>query len=143
MTMGFVQGQAIQATTSADTAAAVAGLPAEPLDPQAIERLRELDPLGQTGVLRRVLEAYHGSLARHVGDITQAAAAGDLDRMARAAHTLKSSSASVGAAALSQHCVVVEHEARGQRQLPAAARLEALVHEAGRVRAAVEAMLAP
>ena len=111
------------------------------IDPQAIERLRELDPTGQQGVLQRVLQAYETSLTRHLADIGTVATVADLDRLARAVHTLKSSSAAVGALAFSQHCADVEHQARSERRLPEPAELEALIHEGQQVLAAVGAML--
>jgi len=117
--------------------------PAPPvIDPQAIARLRELDPSGQQGVLRRVLQAYETSLGRHLGEIGQAAAAGDAERLSRSAHTLKSSSAAIGAMGFSQRCADLEQHLRGERQLPPAAELQALIDEGRQVLAAVEAMLA-
>ena len=116
--------------------------PAPVIDPQAIERLRELDPSGQQGVLRRVLQAYETSLGRHLGEIGQALAAGDADRLSRSAHTLKSSSAAIGAMGFSQRCADLEHHLRSEPHLPPAAELQALIDEGRRVLAAVGAMLA-
>lgn len=118
---------------------------AEPvIDPQAIERLRDLDPGGQQGVLQRVLRAYESSLARHLADIGQAGhTAADLDRLLRAVHTLKSSSAAVGAMAFSQRCADIEHIVRAEKCMPDAAEVEALLLEGRGVLAAVGAMLAP
>jgi hypothetical protein len=113
------------------------------IDPQAIERLRELDPSGQQGVLRRVLQAYETSLTRHLADIASARGDDDLDRLSRSVHTLKSSSAAIGAMGFSQRCADVEHQARSERRHPEAAELDALIHEGRRVLAAVGAMLAP
>jgi HPt (histidine-containing phosphotransfer) domain-containing protein len=66
---------------------------------------------------------------------------GDLDRMARAAHTLKSSSAAVGALAFSQMCADIEHVLRSLKVMPPTPQVEALIHEGARVQAAVGAML--
>ncbi len=112
------------------------------IDPEAIERLRELDPTGQQGVLRRVLQAYESSLGRHLGDIEQAMAAGDAERLSRSAHTLKSSSAAIGAMSFSQRCADLEHHLRSQPQLPPAADVQALIDEGRQVLTAVGAMLA-
>ncbi|MCA0241020.1 MAG: Hpt domain-containing protein [Proteobacteria bacterium] len=117
-------------------------LPTPLIDPQAIERLRELDPSGQLGVLRRVLQAYEASLKRHLADIEQAATTGDADRLSRAAHTLKSSSAAIGAMDFSQRCAELEQQLRSQRQVPPVAELQSLVADGRQVLAAVEAMLA-
>lgn len=113
------------------------------IDPQAIDRLRELDPTGQQGVLRRVLQAYETSLSRHLADIAAARNDGDLDRLSRSVHTLKSSSAAIGAMGFSQRCADVEHQARSERRHPEPAELDALIDEGRLVLAAVGAMLAP
>lgn len=111
------------------------------IDPSAIARLRELDPAGTQGVVQRVLQAYHGSLVRLLGDIATAVAAGDENRLVHAVHTLKSSSAAVGAMDFSNRCADAEHCLRNERQMPDAAAVEALIHEGRRVLAAVGAML--
>lgn len=111
------------------------------IDPQAIERLRELDPQGLQGVLSRVLRAYDNSLTRHLVDIGIARDTSDLDRLLRVVHTLKSSSAAVGAMSLSQRCADIEHIARAGRTMPDAAELDALIAEGQGVLAAVGAML--
>lgn len=113
------------------------------IDPQAIERLRELDHGGQHGVLDRVLKAYHGSLGRHLDDIAQAQAASDTARLLHAVHTLKSSSAAVGAAGFAQRCADIEQAVRTGKALPDHGQVEALIHEGRLVRSAVGAMLAP
>lgn len=109
------------------------------LDPDAIERLRQLDPGGSQGMLERVLRAYESSLTRQLAEIEGARDA--QDRLLRAAHTLKSSSAAVGALEFSRLCAEVEHQLRQDRIMPTPARLEALIHEGRRVLAAVGAML--
>lgn len=81
---------------------------AVPLDAAALARLRELDPDGRHGVVERVLKAYDGSLARMLGQLEAQRAGGDTAVVSGIAHTLKSSSASVGALALAQACAEVE-----------------------------------
>ena len=116
--------------------------PAAPLiDPEAIERLRQLDPSGQQGVLRRVLLAYEASLTRHLSDVAEAWECADADRLGRASHTLKSSSAAVGAMTFAQHCADIEQSVREHKRLPDAALVEALIHEGRRVLRAVGDML--
>lgn len=114
---------------------------ASPLDPQSIERLRELDPGEQLGVLQRVLSAYRVSLGRHLDDIAEAFAQSDRPRLLRAAHTLKSSSAAVGALDLSALCADLEREAGDSSRPPVDTGVEALIHEGRRVLVAVGAML--
>ena len=57
------------------------------------------------------------------------------------AHTLKSSSASVGALALSALCAQVEHHLRSQQTDDIAMLLDAMQGEMQRVAGAVQAML--
>lgn len=118
------------------------GGPADPLDAQALERLRELDPDGRLGVVTRVLTAYRGSLARHLDDLAVAQREGDSARLLRVVHTLKSSSAAVGAHRLSERCARLEAEGRELQGPWPDADLEALIHEGRVVLAAVEDMLA-
>lgn len=142
-TMGLKRGEA-EGTLPAYAGGSLFPDAASPvIDPQAIERLRELDPTGQQGVLRRVLQAYETSLSRHLADIAAARTDGDLDRLSRSVHTLKSSSAAIGAMGFSQRCADVEHQARSERRQPEATELDALIDEGRLVLAAVGAMLAP
>jgi HPt (histidine-containing phosphotransfer) domain-containing protein len=116
--------------------------PAAPLiDPDAIERLRQLDPTGQQGVLLRVLQAYETTLTRHLADVADAWAQAEADRLARAAHSLKSSSAAVGAMGFAQICADLEQMVRERKGLPDGALVEALIHEGRRVLRAVGDML--
>jgi HPt (histidine-containing phosphotransfer) domain-containing protein len=78
------------------------------LDAQALARLQELDPSGQAGLVTRVLATYTLSLERLLDQLRAARSAGDSDGMRHAAHTLKSSSASVGALELSALCAQAE-----------------------------------
>lgn len=117
------------------------------LDAAALERIRALDPDGRHGVLVRVLQAFETSLQRSLQALEAASAAADLDTLARLAHTLKSSAASVGALGLSQRCAEVEAALREQRahpdhpavDLPAAT--EQILSEARRALTATAAML--
>jgi len=82
------------------------------LDAQALERLQELDPSGAAGLLVRVLATYTRSLQRLLDELRQARAASDLQGQRHVAHTLKSSSASVGALKLSALCADIEARLR-------------------------------
>ncbi|GAP33768.1 hypothetical protein ISF6_1023 [Piscinibacter sakaiensis] len=82
------------------------------LDAAALDRLRELDPQGRNRLLARVAEAFHTSAGRLLPQLRDAERAGDLNQVRHVAHTLKSSSASVGALQLSQFCAELEGQAR-------------------------------
>lgn len=78
------------------------------LDESALARLRELDPDGRHGVLARVLAAYETSLVRMLALLRAERLAPNPKAVAALAHTLKSSSASVGALALASACAALE-----------------------------------
>jgi histidine phosphotransfer protein HptB len=90
-----------------------AGLPAPGvLDAQALARLAALDPGGAAGLVRRVLGTYRVSLGRLLEQLQLARSELDLQGQRHVAHTLKSSSASVGALALSALCAEAEGRLR-------------------------------
>ena len=78
------------------------------LDAQALARLCALDPRGESLLLKRVLQAFQGSAARLMPQLAAAHLQGDRNAIRLVAHTLKSSSASIGALALSQRCAQLE-----------------------------------
>jgi HPt (histidine-containing phosphotransfer) domain-containing protein len=84
-----------------------------PLDGEALARLHELDPDGRHGVVQRVLVAFETSLTRMLVQLRGELGTDHADVVATVAHTLKSSSASVGALALSRACAEVETKLRG------------------------------
>jgi hypothetical protein len=113
------------------------------LDAQALDRLRELDPDGRHGVVHRVLTAFEGSLARMctVLEVQAAAAVADPGVVSGIAHTLKSSSASVGALALAGACAEVENHLRLDPGRELAPDIQRLLAESAAALVAVRAML--
>jgi two-component system, sensor histidine kinase and response regulator len=69
---------------------------------QHLEQFRELDPSGGMSLAKEVVQLFLESSENIVQQIEQAAKAGDADGLRRGAHTLKSSSANVGAESLSE-----------------------------------------
>ena len=114
----------------------------EVLDAQALARLRELDPGGRTGLLERVLRAFEVSVGRLVPQLEQGRASGDLQAVAHVAHTLKSSSASIGALELSRLCADCERRVRESRADGLDAVLDALTLQIGRAVQALKHELA-
>jgi HPt (histidine-containing phosphotransfer) domain-containing protein len=84
------------------------------LDPDSLRRLRELDPQDRHGLLRRVLDTFAESLVKHLDELAQARRDGDRALLRHVAHTLKSSSASVGALELSRICADIERRLRDE-----------------------------
>lgn len=112
-------------------------------DPVALERLRELDPDGRHGVLQRVLTAFETSLTRMLVQLAAENEGGDASVVAGIAHTLKSSSASVGATVLSQACAEVERRLRTGEPGSLEADTARLIRAGEAALAAVRAMLRP
>lgn len=115
--------------------------PAVIFDPVALERLRELDPDGCHGVLPRVLSAYETSLSRLLAQLAAELEGGDASVVSHVAHTLKSSSASVGALVLSQTCADVERRLRSGEAGSLQADIQRLLLAGEGALATVRAML--
>ncbi|MDR7295594.1 HPt (histidine-containing phosphotransfer) domain-containing protein [Pelomonas aquatica] len=117
--------------------------PAALLDPEAIRRLRELDPSGGNKLLERVVVAFSNSLDRLLPDLAQARETDppDFTVIRHVTHTLKSSSASLGATALSARCGDIETLAREGRDEGLSAQLDAMLQDIQQVRAALAALL--
>jgi HPt (histidine-containing phosphotransfer) domain-containing protein len=109
------------------------------LDAAALERLHELDPGGHAGLVTRVVNTFITSLDKLLAQWATARSASDLTALRHVAHTLKSSSASVGALALSTVCADVERRIRDGVHDGLEPQLDALAAEAQRVREALRA----
>ncbi|MFN7952301.1 MAG: response regulator [bacterium] len=82
--------------------------PAGPLDSRALDELRGLSRPGGPDVLGSVIDTYLESAPQLVAALVDAAVREDANALARAAHTLKSSSAFLGAARLASLCRELE-----------------------------------
>jgi HPt (histidine-containing phosphotransfer) domain-containing protein len=111
------------------------------LDAAALDRLRELDPKGENQLLPRVLAAFKTSIARLVPQVRTASVAGDLAGVRHVAHTLKSSSASIGAMQLAQMCAELETMIRLDQVDSLAARVDAMCVEIDQVLKALNLLL--
>jgi histidine phosphotransfer protein HptB len=122
---------AISATPNAPLSSGL--LPAGVLDALALARLQELDPGGEAGLLARVLATYTRSLQRLLEQLRQAREASDVQAQRHVAHTLKSSSASVGALQLSALCADIERRLRDAATDGLDSALDALAEEGERL----------
>jgi signal transduction histidine kinase/CheY-like chemotaxis protein len=113
----------------------------EVLDAEALARLRELDPGGQNQLLGRVLRTFLSSLDRLLPQMVDARRSDDVAGIRHVAHTLKSSSASIGALRLSQLCAAVEKAARQAQEALLPPLLDEMEVEVERVREALKQML--
>jgi HPt (histidine-containing phosphotransfer) domain-containing protein len=82
------------------------------VDAAALDVIRELAADDTPELLARVVGLYLDDAPRHVAAIEAALARGDARALTLAAHTLKSASASMGAAQLAQLCRILEQDSR-------------------------------
>ncbi|WP_143137273.1 response regulator, partial [Burkholderia ubonensis] len=90
------------------------------IDRNALDALRALQRPGRPDVLTRIIDQFNLDAPRLIGDMQAAVAAGDAVALKIAAHTLKSSSANVGAHRLSARCREIEQFARAAEVAAAA-----------------------
>ena len=82
------------------------------IDQKALDELRTLDPDGSDGVLEQLINVYLKDASRLLGQIKLALAAQDIATLARHAHSLKSSSLSLGASRVGELAHEIEAHAR-------------------------------
>lgn len=81
------------------------------LDALTLEEIRALDDASGDELVREVVTAYLSSSPELIAKLREGMTSGDSREVKMAAHTLKSSSANVGAKRLSELCRTVEHRA--------------------------------
>jgi PAS domain S-box-containing protein len=113
------------------------------LDPVALQRLRELDPRGDSKLLERVFKAFETSVARLRPQLEESLQLGDRAGIRHVAHTLKSSSASIGALGLSQRCAEIETLIRLESTDSLDTRVRAMAGEIEIVLQAIRDMMDP
>lgn len=78
------------------------------LDLKPIEALRSLDPDGGRRFLQRAITKFVDYSDELVTRLASAIAANDVSEVSRIAHSMKSSSANLGATDLARHCATIE-----------------------------------
>jgi len=119
----------------AEGTAACAGVAV--LDAPSVAALHQLDPSGANRLVQRVMLTYRSSLDRLLGELNLARSHNDAASLRLVTHTLKSSSACVGALALSALCAEAEQAVRDGRFDDLPSLLDQLGVEAVRADAAV------
>lgn len=84
------------------------------IDPQAIENLRALNPGDNDEFLREIAGIYLEDTPQRLAELDQSLAAGDAPKFTRAAHSIKGSSANLGANTVRALAEKLEHHARSQ-----------------------------
>jgi signal transduction histidine kinase/CheY-like chemotaxis protein len=122
-------------------APAAADIPGEQINRQALNNIRALSATHGDALLERVLQAYLDDTPIHLQTLRQAIASGNTGQLRKAAHSLKSSSANVGAEVLAQRCKELEQLARNDTTAGAAALLVDMDRSFQAVRQALGAIL--
>ncbi|HEX3728919.1 MAG TPA: Hpt domain-containing protein [Opitutaceae bacterium] len=87
------------------------------IDPATIENLRALSPDDNGEFLKEISEMFLSDTPQRIAELEQSMATGDGTRFTRAAHSIKGSSANLGATALQEAAARLEHDSR-QAPLP-------------------------
>ncbi|WP_444848133.1 response regulator, partial [Duganella caerulea] len=127
--------------TQAAQAAPAVAMPHSEINRQALQNIRALSATNGDALLDRVLHAYLDDTPSHLHTLRQAIAAGDTGQLRKAAHSLKSSSANVGADALAQRCRELEQLGRNDTTAGAAVLLADMERTFQAVRQALGAIL--
>ncbi len=96
------------------TAAPPTKAPQRAIDLDAIERLRQMQRPGRSGFVERILGRYLADARELLGTIRDGTSSADHEIVFVAAHTLKSSSASVGATLVRSTCAEIETLAKDE-----------------------------
>ena len=112
-----------------------------PLNADKLEIIRSLDPSGGNQLLQQIVKAFTDNIPQLMVEIRSGWESGDVERVRRAAHSLKSSAGNLGAETLAGLCRDLEGKAR-QGDLEDTEQLfsEAL-SELGRVETALQDLL--
>jgi len=112
------------------------------IDPQAIENLRALNPGDNDEFLREIAGIFLEDTPLRIAELDQALAAGDASKFTRAAHSIKGSSANLGAMALRLVAEKLEHQSRTQGIAHVAQQVGDVKHEFARVQTELGQLIA-
>jgi histidine phosphotransfer protein HptB len=112
------------------------------IDLQAIENLRALNPGDDDAFLREITSIFLEDTPHRLAELDQSLAEGDAVRFARAAHSIKGSSANLGAASLRAVAEKLEYQARTSGIADVAANLDHLKREFTKASTALTQLIA-
>ncbi len=113
----------------------------EVFDESAVMRLLELDPTGKNQLLERVTKMFEVSVDKYLLQLEDAWRSEDFKSIKDIVHTLKSSSANVGAIKLSQCCIEVEYAMRNPGAQDLTSLISSLKQAARTVQSALPRLL--
>jgi HPt (histidine-containing phosphotransfer) domain-containing protein len=115
--------------------------PTPAIDSDGFASLVEMVGPDMPEAVAEILDTYYEEAAHLLESIVGSSAIGDLEEMLRPVHSLKSSSASVGALRLSAICAELEQHLRGFRpKVDVAEHVRQIAGEYARVRVELEAL---
>ena len=130
-------GPAAPAPGAPDAATLDEAMRTAAIDMKALDNIRTLQQPGAPSLLEKIVTFYLDDAPRLCQAMREAIAAGDNGALQRAAHTLKSSSAALGALQLAELCKEMEAQARAGRVVDAEQWINRIESEYARVRAAL------
>jgi CheY-like chemotaxis protein len=131
-----------RATEHAAPAATTPAPAAAVLDEQALRQIRSLRQPGGPDLLKKIVALYISNSRTLIETLRDAILRSDAPGVAQAAHSLKSSSANVGAKSLTEMCAQLEATAKAGKLEPAWNLLDRMVEEHNRVLLALNAQTA-
>jgi CheY-like chemotaxis protein/HPt (histidine-containing phosphotransfer) domain-containing protein len=111
------------------------------INPHALANIRALSSDRGAALMHRVIAAYVDDTPQHLRTLRQAIAGLDTGNLRKVAHSLKSSSANVGAETLAQMCKEMEHLGRNDSTEGASGILTDMEHEFQVVRHSLSVIL--
>jgi signal transduction histidine kinase/CheY-like chemotaxis protein/HPt (histidine-containing phosphotransfer) domain-containing protein len=113
------------------------------LDPRPLDQIRQFQRPGAPSVLGKIIGMYLKTGPELLARLRTATAEKNSKAVHQAAHSLKSSSANLGATAMAEMCRALEADARAGKCPESGAELDALEAEFHEVRLELEAQLEP
>jgi CheY-like chemotaxis protein len=111
------------------------------VDLSVLVGLRELQVEGEPDILNELIELFLKEVPSELEALREAADRGDIENVERITHTLKGSSANMGAVRMEALCTELEDAVRSKDIAAAAVRISRLQEEFGHVRAVLEEVL--
>ena len=105
------------------------------IDPQSIQNLRDLNPGDNDEFLREIVGIYLEDTPNRIVELEQSLATGDTPKFTRAAHSVKGSSANIGAMIVRGVAEKLEHQSHREGLGNVNALLAELKVEFGRAQA--------
>jgi HPt (histidine-containing phosphotransfer) domain-containing protein len=107
------------------------------IEPTALQRIAAMERPGRRGLLERVATLFIETSNKQLDALREAVARGDLDAVRLVCHSLKSSSANVGAEALADIAAQIEHAAAASDAAGVSLLIDSIYPAAAQAAAAV------